>query len=386
MNKKSLKRARFTKIKDIIVYKNPKSYSHNPVVDLLQNGEMVISFREAPRRRMRNHIDMESRGSLIRSKDGGRTWNAAGKTLICEKFGGGIQDPSVRQIKDGTLIANFFHWTIGGQKDFPVNHPWLQTSSSDHYSWTTGVYTSRSTDLGKTWEKPVKVPSPTGDCTSTSDPIIELPNGELLIPIIGAFPGEAPRTIVMRSRDKGKSWGDPSIMAFDPFGVHHFDEPSLLYLPSGKLIAMHRCHRHGETDYGYYLFQTDSDDLGKTWSAPKKTPIWGHPANLLRLRSGRILCVYGHRRPANGVRACLSNDEGETWDIENEFILRADGVDQDVGYPTSTQLKDGTIFTTWYMCDPDKEKQPGVARFSIFSYDSPIAYIGATFHREEEIG
>ena len=32
--------------------------------------------------------------------------------------------------------------------------------------------------------------------------------------------------------------------------------------------------------------------------------------------------------------------------------LRADGIDGDVGYPTSVQLPDGPIFTAWYMTEP----------------------------------
>lgn len=144
---------------------------------------------------------------------------------------------------------------------------------------------------------------------------------------------------------------------------------------------MIRVHRHAEQEYGYYLYQAESNDLGKTWTAPKKTPIWGHPPHLLLLQSGSILCVYGYRRPPYGIQACLSHDEGQTWDLQNELILRSDGIDRDVGYPTSVQLADGTIFTVWYMCEPDaKMKETGQV---FFGYDSPLAYIGTTFYREK---
>jgi hypothetical protein len=351
-------------------------------VERLQNGDMVIAFREAARRRVRTHIDMTSKAVLVRSRDQGKTWDPASKVVIRAEKGRGMQDPSVRQLKNGALIANYFVWTTGGADEVPTGHAWLHSSDADHYSWTTGVYTTRSFDNGMTWEEPVKVPSPTGDCASTSDPIIELPNGDLLIPIIGGRLGEKERTMIMRSSDKGKTWRDPVVMAFDPLGHFHFDEPSLLYLPSGKLIAMHRVHMYGESDYGYYLYQTESRDLGQTWSAPRKTSIWGHPPHLLRLRSGRLLCVYGYRRPPYGIRACLSHDEGETWDIANEFILRSDGIDADVGYPTSTQLPDGTIFTAWYITEPDQEKSAVGVKHTIFAYDRPLAFLGGTFYRE----
>ena len=68
---------------------------------------------------------------------------------------------------------------------------------------------------------------------------------------------------------------------------------------------------------------------------------------------------YGYRRPPYSVRACLSHDNGKTWNIENEIVLRMDGGtpqgqprkvgDTDLGYPTSIQRDDGSIFTVYYM-------------------------------------
>ena len=58
------------------------------------------------------------------------------------------------------------------------------------------------------------------------------------------------------------------------------------------------------------------------------------------------------------MRACLSADHGKTWDLKNEIVLRMDGgtpagkprkvIDDDLGYPTSVQLADGSIFTVYY--------------------------------------
>lgn len=375
-------KTKLVRIDDVLVYKNKDSYVHNPVVELLQDGEMVCVFREAARRRVRTHIDMTSKAVLVRSKDGGRNWAPATRQVIYEEKRCGIQDPSIRQLKDGTLICNYFVWTVGGAEDFPVNHAWLQTSDAEHYSWVTGSYTIRSLDNGKTWESPVRVPSLTGDCTATADPVIELANGELLIPIEMEAAGERTKTGVARSRDKGRSWGEPTIAAADPLCRFSFHETGLLQLPSGKIIAIHRVHQAGEYEYGWYLYQTDSHDNGRTWTTPRKLPMWGGPANLIRLQSGSILCVYGYRRPPYGSRACLSHDDGETWDIANEFILRADGIDADVGYPTSVQLRDGAIFTAWYQSEPDQEQKPAGVKFSIFAYDRPLTYIGGTFYRE----
>ncbi len=65
-----------------------------------------------------------------------------------------------------------------------------------------------------------------------------------------------------------------------------------------------------------------------------------------------MLCTYGYRagrhgNPA-GIRACFSRDDGETWDINNEVVLRRDFFNSDIGYPESMQLPDGRVLTAYY--------------------------------------
>jgi hypothetical protein len=136
------------------------------------------------------------------------------------------------------------------------------------------------------------------------------------------------------------------------------------------------------------LWQSESTDAGKTWTLPRRTPIWGFPADLLPLRSGKLLCAYGYRRRPYGVRACLSHDEGRTWDIEHELILRADGAGPDVGYPSSVQLDDGTIFTAYYMEEPPVSA-PGAEGKAAHADDPLVSfagggtrYIAAAFYKE----
>jgi hypothetical protein len=131
------------------------------------------------------------------------------------------------------------------------------------------------------------------------------------------------------------------------------------------------------------LWQSESTDGGKTWTRPSRTPIWGFPADLLVLKSGKILCTYGYRRRPYGVRACLSHDEGRTWDYRNEIVLRNDAPGPDCGYPSSVQRQDGTIFTAYYSSEPVESGMDGAtddpaAHFS----DGGIRFIGACTYRE----
>lgn len=370
-----------TKLKDVMIYRDEGCYSHNATAALAPDGELLVVVQEQKRRRVRTHVDPTSRPVLVASADEGESWHVVSRNIVEPGDAVAVNDPGLTRLKDGTLIITYFVWQLGGDEEVPPDNPWVRRLDGIHYAWMAGTYTVRSTDGGATWEEPVRVEAPTGDATAVSDPVVELPDGELLIPLYAGRPGEMEHVLLMRSTDQGRSWHGPTIVADDPFNRMRFAEPSLLHLPSGRLVCMHRVHLQPEQEYGHYLYQSESDDMGKTWTAPHKTPIWGHPPHLLRLESGAVLCVYGYRRPPYGVRACLSHDECATWDIRNELVLRNDGPDGDVGYPTSVQLADGRIFTVWYMTEAQAGAQ-GVGHSAVFGAGSTLGYIGGSFYRE----
>jgi sialidase-1 len=66
----------------------------------------------------------------------------------------------------------------------------------------------------------------------------------------------------------------------------------------------------------------------------------------LRLRDGRLLMTYGHRRPPFGNQARVSADGGRTW--SEPLILSGDGLNGDLGYPSTVQLGNDRLVTVWY--------------------------------------
>jgi hypothetical protein len=64
------------------------------------------------------------------------------------------------------------------------------------------------------------------------------------------------------------------------------------------------------------------------------------------MEDGRVLLTRGYRREPFGIRAYLSEDEGSTW--PHEIILREDGLDRDVGYPSTVQLDHKRLLTVYY--------------------------------------
>ena len=98
------------------------------------------------------------------------------------------------------------------------------------------------------------------------------------------------------------------------------------------------------------LLQSVSLDDGKTWSELREVGMssMNTPAHLLQLQDGRVLCTHASRTYPGSVYVTLSRDEGETWDTENTRIITNDLANFDSTYPTSGQLADGTLLTTWY--------------------------------------
>ena len=131
-------------------------------------------------------------------------------------------------------------------------------------------------------------------------------------------------------------------------------EPHAIQLADGSLL----CHFRGEGHGLFTLFQTVSEDGGKTWSRPEQllSDQGGAPAHLYRHSSGTLISVYGYRTaPDYGVRAMLSEDGGKTW--QKDLILWETAVSGDLGYPATVELEDGSLLTVFYA----KDAEPGPA-------------------------
>lgn len=351
----------------IIVYKDEGAYSCFPGLARRRNGELWLVFRragafsvQAVRLGKYDHVDQGARIAYSRSFDDGRTWTPI-TILPPSDPECGEQDCSITELHDGTLLINFFRWRVVPEQEkhrlpFPAYH--LYDGS---WADVEGPWVIRSRDDGRSWEPPARVDSSPLPRAGTADAVLELPDGTLLMGIYGAhYPSRVCTSYVVRSTDGGQTWGNAGLIARDPEERISFEEPALALTPAGHLIAVLRA---GEPRNYQYLYRAFSYDGGRTWTELEPTPMWGHPAHVLPLADGRLLCTYGYRRPPFGVRACLSEDNGRTWDIEHEIILRDDGASRDIGYPSSVQLPDGTILTAYYIHGEDLIRHIAVTRW-----------------------
>jgi sialidase-1 len=65
-----------------------------------------------------------------------------------------------------------------------------------------------------------------------------------------------------------------------------------------------------------------------------------------RLRDGRLLMSYGHRRAPFGNQVRLSENDGRAWSAP--VTLSDDGASGDLGYPSTVELPGSALITVWY--------------------------------------
>ena len=308
----------------------------------------------------------ESEQFVLRTADGGLTW---------QRYDGPVLEERQRRLRDGTLVKLYSGsmsleekraivaaaganpetvrregndlWTESKRAELQQKGYRIESTYPGIIGTMTAISCSRSFDGGKSCEHRRVESLPFLARTYGSfRAVIELEDGTLVGGCTGQRSVDSPDfSYALRSTDRGETWTFHPI-AEDATRKLQFNETDLLELPNGRILAMIRCHRAGEKT-GNYLYRSFSDDAGQTWTPFERTVIWGYPAHLMMLRGGKVLCTYAHRRHPFGVRACVSHDLGETWDYENEKIIRDDSLPGLVWYPTSNQLDDGTILTAY---------------------------------------
>ena len=72
----------------------------------------------------------------------------------------------------------------------------------------------------------------------------------------------------------------------------------------------------------------------------------GAPPHLIMTSTGVLLCTYGRRKKPYGIMAMFSTDGGKTW--EKDVRLYENPFSDDLGYPSTVELDDGTLITVFY--------------------------------------
>lgn len=152
--------------------------------------------------------------------------------------------------------------------------------------------------------------------------------------------------------------GKMDLYKCDEFRDTYFYEPHAVELSDGRIICHLRAENRAKTMFT--LYQTVSSDKGVTWSKPKQIigDDSGAPSHLFVHSSGTLIAAFSHREMPYGIHVILSTDGGESW--SDEYRIYENLCTDDLGYPATTELADGTLLTVFYA--KDNEDTPAVIR------------------------
>jgi hypothetical protein len=332
-----------------------------PSVARLDDGTLLVASSGMRTR----HVCPFGKTVLNFSHDDGRTWSTP---RVINDSPLDDRDAGVVNLGGGRVLVSWF--TSDTRRFFEDLRGGLRPEEIEEFQrifsgWTEGLvsrwlgsWVMLSEDGGQTWGAPIRVP------LSTPHGPVRLASGELLyLGKSGFNEGDqgGREVAAARSADGGRTWRlMGSVAPCDGTRNANYHEPHVVELPDGRLVGIIRFQYSAPDDpakpaqMDFSLFQTESADGGRTWTQARPTGVCGSPPHLLRHSSGTLVCVYGYRRPPYGQRAMVSTDDGATW--TPDLVIRDDGPDWDLGYPSSVELADGSILTVYYQKHAAGEK------------------------------
>lgn len=326
----------------VIIYKEKGVYACFPNLFKAEDGTMVVSFST---KITKSHHDSRGGQKTLISRNRGRHWRAADKKYI---------NPVLKATDGSIHLPRVKGWrAVSATKAAALKKEGIRVDQNHgRYFYAIGAMVKTSHDGGKTWqEKPIALPKHSIVMSHNMSAYLKTKSGFRLFAIYCKLPGD-PRyqVVILKSADEGKTWAVRPILppGRKPNPALGFGETALAETDNGDIVAMMR----PDPDSQGYLYSSVSRDGGDTWSAPRRTAVWGYPANLINV-NGKIICSYGYRKDPKGVRVAVFTNNFVT--PKKIIILRADGKGRgsDLGYPMTVYLGHGEFFTVYYFTTGD---------------------------------
>ena len=269
---------------------------------------------------------------ILRSHDDGLTWESQGV------MPGGIADddwfyriPDVEELPDGRLVMRATRFEVRNGEVFDPDAETVARGQALLY-W--------SEDGGRGWSAPqvvtVDLPPEKYSWNGAGGRLLCLSATRWMYPLETFKPEESDgpldqKAIAVFSSDQGKTWGDLSVVADDPAGRFLWWDQMNARLSDGRVYTMLWTHVHGTSD-DLPVHWVISSDEGRTWSQPKPTNIRGQVCSPIALPDGRLAAIYNYRREPQGIRVALSQDLS-MFDLENELVVFDAGAEAVLGRP-----------------------------------------------------
>ncbi len=191
----------------------------------------------------------------------------------------------------------------------------------------------RSTDGGKSWDKPQRLPE--GIAGPIKNKPIERADGTLVCP--SSTEDEGWRVHFEITKDLGKTWSRVGpVNDGKTFGAI---QPSLLTHTDGRMQALCRSRQRAVTEVW-------SSDGGHTWSSMKASALPNPNSGIdaVTLEDNRQLLVYNHTRLGRSpINVAVSKRDGVLW----EAALVLEDEPGEYSYPAVIQTRDGLVHATY---------------------------------------
>jgi hypothetical protein len=280
------------------------------------SGEMVLAHRVGTRR-----ASNDGRPNLLRSADGGRSWEQLGRRLDgLAGDGWDLRGTALAELPSGALLA------VVVALDKSIDRPTYNPQTEGLVPIRNAVATS--TDGGRTW---LRLPDLEGGPVpqTASQGLLVLPDGDVLCTFETFKDYDEPgpwRYLggLLRSRDGGRTWGEPVISTAsdpdgDPFDTMWWD-PRIARLASGALVQFTYAFRHRTRTEGPVHALWSLDD-GRTWTPPASTGLPGQASYPVPLEDGRLVVLQQRRGDEHAIVAQVSADGGRTFERSAETVV-----------------------------------------------------------------
>lgn len=297
-------------------------YNAFPSIIKLSNGNLLMAYRKGTEHTITGNGYIVSRLST----NNGFSWGPEVTILQDAIANTDYRDPSLTQLANGDIILSYF----------------LHTGTDPYAAYQAS--TIKSSNLGSTWSAPVNL---TGyaDWSAVSAPVVQLANGDLLLPSYG-HDGSTFKTRIHKSTDNGNTWTNLSVLTSETYTTGpgpYYTEPVIIQLANGNVLATIRNESTSYTDIKL------STDLGANWGAASQKFQSNSRCNMNLTFNNRIVFSYRWRPTATASLSSVlrySDDNGATFpDNPNYMTFNTDDVSDE--YSSLCDLGNG-IFAYVY--------------------------------------
>lgn len=330
-----------------------------PAVCVLPGGSWLCAFRAAPTKAgtVGQHV------LITHSEDEGRSWSVPISPFAPPSIGGisGLFRACGLTSLGGDDVLAALCWVDNSEPELPFFNEETEGLLDSR------IFLSHSNDSGKSWSAPKLMDtSPFDVPTPITGPVMVLPSGEWACQFeLNKHYLDTSEwrhsSLLMFSRDEGRTWPDHSIVTGDPRIFYWDQRPAVM--SDGQVLDLFWTFNRRDAVY-LNIHARESKD-GRTWSEIWDTGVPGQPAQPVQLPDVRIAMVYVDRTGEPIIKLRISDDGGHTWPEETETIIHRSfqnqtqnkGSMQDawtemarfsIGLPATALLASGDVLVVYY--------------------------------------